>query len=80
MPVLPALRHELGEKEANRIVYSALREWMKQIYTDMSDEIEGSPLEKWQKINEEIELPPIKHEMYFPRQIPLAFSPKGVSI
>lgn len=55
LPVLSALRNEIGEQEANRIVYGALRKWMKQMYEDMSNGIEGTPLEKWQKINEEIE-------------------------
>lgn len=54
LPVIHALHAELGQEKANEIVYVALRDWMKCSYQAMADKIEGSPLEKWHQISEEI--------------------------
>lgn len=55
LPVLQALRHELGPERANKLVYGALRNWMRNSFKSMADSIEGSPREKWHTITEEIE-------------------------
>jgi L-2-amino-thiazoline-4-carboxylic acid hydrolase len=52
LPVLRVLRAELGVKKANKLIYSALREWMKNTYKTMANEIEGSPQTKWRQISE----------------------------
>ena len=50
VPVLRALRAELGEEKANDIVKQALRDWSKQLFTAIGNEIEGSPRRKWAKM------------------------------
>ena len=50
VPVLRALRAELGEEKANDIVKQALRDWSKQLFAAIGNEIEGSPRRKWAKM------------------------------
>ena len=47
VPVLRALRAELGNDRANAIVRKALRDWSKQLFAAIGDSIEGSPRRKW---------------------------------
>ena len=47
VPVLRALRAELGDDKANAIVRDALRDWSKQLFAAIGDSIEGSPRRKW---------------------------------
>ena len=47
MPVLRALRAELGNDKADAIVKQALRAWSKQLFAAIGDDIEGSPRRKW---------------------------------
>jgi predicted ArsR family transcriptional regulator len=47
VPVLRALRAELGKDKANAIVKQALRDWSKQLFAAIGDGIEGSPRRKW---------------------------------
>jgi predicted ArsR family transcriptional regulator len=47
VPVLRALRAELGDDKADAIVKQALRDWSKQLFTAIGDGIEGSPRRKW---------------------------------
>jgi hypothetical protein len=47
VPVLRALRAELGKKKADAIVRQALREWSKQLFAAIGDGIEGGPRRKW---------------------------------
>lgn len=47
VPVLRALRAELGDDKANAIVSDALRGWSKQLFAAIGDSIEGSPRRKW---------------------------------
>ena len=47
LPVLRALRAELGHEQANRIVIDALREWSRKVFLDIGAQIPGSPQEKW---------------------------------
>jgi hypothetical protein len=47
VPVLRALRDELGKNKADAIVKQALRDWSKQLFAAIGDGIEGSPRRKW---------------------------------
>ena len=47
VPVMRALRAELGRDRADAIVRDALREWSKQLFAAIGDGIEGSPRRKW---------------------------------
>src|SRR5438045_8543928 len=50
VPVLRALRTELGKDKADAIVKQALRDWSKQLFAAIGDGIEGSPRRKWAAI------------------------------
>jgi len=50
VPVLHALRAELGKDKADAIVKGALRDWSKQLFAAIGDGIEGSPRRKWAAI------------------------------
>lgn len=50
VPVLRALRAELGNDKADAIVQQALRNWSKQLFAAIGDDIEGSPRRKWAKM------------------------------
>ena len=47
VPVLRALRAELGKNKADAIVKQALRDWSKQLFADIGTGIEGSPRRRW---------------------------------
>src|SRR3954453_18484753 len=47
VPVLRALRAELGKERADTIVRQALRDWSKQLFAAVGDSVEGSPRRKW---------------------------------
>jgi predicted ArsR family transcriptional regulator len=47
VPVLRALRDELGKDKADAIVKQALRDWSKQLFAAIGDRVEGSPRRKW---------------------------------
>jgi len=47
VPVLTALRKELGEEKADAIVKQALRDWSRQLFAAIGDGVEGSPRGKW---------------------------------
>jgi len=47
VPVMRALRSELGKEKADAIVRQALRDWSKQLFGAIGDTIEGSPRRKW---------------------------------
>src|SRR3979411_1114343 len=47
VPVLRALRAELGKDKADAIVKQALRNWSRQLFAAIGDGIEGSPRRKW---------------------------------
>jgi L-2-amino-thiazoline-4-carboxylic acid hydrolase len=46
IPVLKALRAELGEERANRLVLGALREWSRERWHRLGERFPGSPKEK----------------------------------
>jgi L-2-amino-thiazoline-4-carboxylic acid hydrolase len=50
VPVLRALRAELGKDKADAIVKGALRDWSKQLFAAIGDGIDGSPRRKWAAI------------------------------
>ena len=50
VPVLRALRSELGKEKADAIVKQALRDWSKQLFAAIGQGIEGSPRRKWAAI------------------------------
>ena len=50
VPVLRALRAELGKDKADAIVTRALRDWSKELFAGIGDGIEGSPRAKWATI------------------------------
>jgi len=47
VPVMRALRAEIGREKADAIVRGALREWSKQVFAAIGDSIEGGPRRKW---------------------------------
>ncbi len=47
VPVLRALRAELGKEKAEAIVGQALRDWSRQLFAAIGEGIEGSPRRKW---------------------------------
>jgi predicted ArsR family transcriptional regulator len=47
VPVLRALRAELGKDKADALVTQALRDWSRQLFAAIGDGIEGSPRRKW---------------------------------
>jgi hypothetical protein len=47
VPVLRALRSELGKKRADAMVKQALRDWSKQLFAAVGDSVNGSPRRKW---------------------------------
>jgi hypothetical protein len=51
VPVLRALRAELGKDKADAVVKQALRDWSKQLFASIGNGIEGSPKKKWAAIN-----------------------------
>jgi len=50
VPVLRALRAELGKDKADAVVKQALRDWSKQLFAAIGDGIAGSPRRKWATI------------------------------
>jgi len=50
VPVLRALRLELGKEKADAIVKQALRDWSRELFAAIGDGIEGSPRRKWAAI------------------------------
>jgi predicted ArsR family transcriptional regulator len=47
VPVLRALRAELGKEKADAIIRQALRDWSKQLFASVGDSVDGSPRRKW---------------------------------
>ena len=50
IPVLKAARAELGEENANRLIFGALRGWCCQRFKQIGSDIPGTPKEKWETI------------------------------
>lgn len=47
VPVLQALRAELGKEKADAIVKRALRDWSKELFAAVGNSVDGSPRRKW---------------------------------
>jgi hypothetical protein len=47
VPVLKALRAELGKEKADAIVRDALRDWSKHLFAAVGESVDGSPRRKW---------------------------------
>jgi predicted ArsR family transcriptional regulator len=70
VPVLRALRDELGKSKADAIVKQALRDWSKQLFAAVGDGIDGSPRRKWAAIQgvfgevsgREVEIEILRHD------------------
>lgn len=55
IPILKRLRMELGEDQANDLVYGALRDWSREVFVDAGSKKEGSGFEKWSQMSEELD-------------------------
>ena len=51
VPVMQAMRAEIGRDKADTLVRGALREWSKQLFAEIGKSIEGSPGRKFAKMN-----------------------------
>jgi predicted ArsR family transcriptional regulator len=47
VPVLKALRAELGKEKADAIVKRALRAWSRELFANVGKSVEGGPRRKW---------------------------------
>jgi len=47
VPLLRALRTELGKERADAMVRQALRDWSKQLFAAVGNGVDGSPRRKW---------------------------------
>jgi len=52
VPVLGALRAELGKERADGLVRQALRDWSRRLFTSIADGVAGSPRRKWKAIQD----------------------------
>jgi len=67
VPVLRALRAELGRDKADAIVKKALRDWSSEVFARVGEGIEGPPGRKFAKMNralEEVTLREVTFEMH----------------
>jgi hypothetical protein len=70
VPVLRALRAELGKDKADTIVKQALRDWSKQLFAAVGDGVDGSPRRKWATVQsawndvtaKEVEFETLRHD------------------
>ena len=51
VPIMRAMRAEIGREKADALVRGALRQWSKQIFADIGNGIEGSPGRKFARMN-----------------------------
>ena len=70
VPILKALRAELGEERANRLVLDALRKWSRERWLSLGERFPGSPKEKmdaltasiWPRIGDDCDFQWIKND------------------
>jgi hypothetical protein len=55
IPILRRLRMEMGEDQANELVYGALRDWSQEVFSEAGFKKEGSGFEVWSQMSEELE-------------------------
>jgi hypothetical protein len=66
VPVLRALRAELGKDKADAIVRQALRDWSSALFAAIGDGIAGSPRRKWaamQSALNDVSVPEVEFEV-----------------
>ena len=66
VPVMRALRAELGRDKADALVKGALRDWSREVFAKVGEGIEGNPGRKFAKMNralEEITMREVTFEM-----------------
>ena len=51
VPVMRALRTELGREKADALVKAALRDWSRQLFAEIGNGVEGSPRRKFAAMN-----------------------------
>lgn len=51
LPVLRALREELGRERADEIVTRALRDWSREMFLKVGASLPGTPRQKWERLN-----------------------------
>lgn len=76
VPLLQALRAELGKERADAIVRQALRGWSRQLFAAVGDSVEGSLRRKWAAMHSalgEITEPEVTVEMHRHDQDALEF-------
>src|ERR1700730_12431988 len=67
VPVMRALRAELGREKADVIVRTALRDWSKALFAEIGDGIEGSARRKFATMNsalQDVTLQEVTFEMH----------------
>jgi len=70
VPVLRALRAELGKEKADALVQRALRDWSRQLFAAVGEGLEGSPRRKWATVQsawndvtaKEVEFETLRHD------------------
>jgi hypothetical protein len=70
VPVLRALRAELGKDKADALVKQALRDWSRQLFAAIGDGVEGSARRKWATVQSawndvtarEVEFETLRHD------------------
>ena len=55
IPILRRLRMELGEDQANELVYGALRDWSRDVFAQAGSKKEGSGFEIWSQMSDELD-------------------------
>jgi hypothetical protein len=50
LPILRALRAEIGKERADRIAGDALRRWARELYHRIGEEKSGTPRQKWDAV------------------------------
>jgi hypothetical protein len=50
LPVLKALRTEIGEERADQIAWMSLRKWSHKLFEEIGAQLPGSPTQEWQAI------------------------------
>lgn len=56
IPVLKRLRMELGEDQANELIYGALRDWSREVFAEVGSKKDGSGFKKWSHMSEELDV------------------------
>ena len=64
VPVLQALRTQLGRAQADKIVGDALRQWARDLYHRIGEAMPGTPRQKWDAIQKAM-LPRIGDDVEF---------------